>query len=343
MMEQLSENNSAQPGQSAEMPDTSLGTILREARESLGLSVADVANQIKFAPRQIEALEADDFKHLPEAAFLRGFIRSYAKILQLDTQGLLAMLPHTKPASLQPQQASVEVLFPGVRSPTRQNVIWFSVAALLVVVVGGFALRNLNSPQKYKVVQVETPLPLPTEEQTTPAPLEPEQVARVAVPALLETAKVRAAIEKPGASVPASKTQAPEPAAQNQAVKTTSKSVTPTAAQTIVVEAKPATPPQVEAPAKAANSATPPDASPQITQLRLEFDKESWTEIRDRDGKIISSQVNPPGSELTIYGRAPFSMLIGHGLSVRLYHQGKQVDLAPYINKYSEVAHVTLQ
>jgi len=36
-------------------------------------------------------------------------------------------------------------------------------------------------------------------------------------------------------------------------------------------------------------------------------------------------------------------MLIGHGLSARLYHQGKQVDLAPYINKYSEVAHVTLK
>ena len=56
--------------------------MLREARERLGLSVADVAAQIKFAPRQIEALEADDFKHLPEAAFLRGFVRSYAKILQ---------------------------------------------------------------------------------------------------------------------------------------------------------------------------------------------------------------------------------------------------------------------
>ena len=79
MMEHLPENNAEQGNLSAAIPLTSLGRMLREAREHLGLSVADVAAQIKFAPRQIEALEADDFKHLPEAAFLRGFVRSYAK------------------------------------------------------------------------------------------------------------------------------------------------------------------------------------------------------------------------------------------------------------------------
>src|SRR3972149_9801138 len=96
MMEQLPGNNPAQDGNSAATEATSLGRTLRETREHLGLSVADVANQIKFAPRQIEALEADDFQHLPEAAFLRGFIRSYAKILQLDGQALLAALPESK-------------------------------------------------------------------------------------------------------------------------------------------------------------------------------------------------------------------------------------------------------
>src|ERR1039458_7621063 len=95
-MEHLPENNAEQSNRSAEIPLTSLGRMLREARERFGLSVADVAAQIKFAPRQIEALEADDFKHLPEAAFLRGFVRSYAKILHLDAQTLLAAHPGAK-------------------------------------------------------------------------------------------------------------------------------------------------------------------------------------------------------------------------------------------------------
>ena len=65
--------------------------------------------------------------------------------------------------------------------------------------------------------------------------------------------------------------------------------------------------------------------------------------IRDRDDRVISSQVNPRGSELRLDGRAPFTLVIGHGASTRLYYRGKQVDLKPYINAYSEVARVTLE
>lgn len=82
------------------------GRRLREARETRGLSVADVANSIKFSPRQIETIERDDFDKLPGATFVRGFIRSYAKLLQLDNQPLLTMLDQQKP------QADAEIHLP---------------------------------------------------------------------------------------------------------------------------------------------------------------------------------------------------------------------------------------
>jgi len=134
-MEHLPENNAEQGNLSAAIPLTSLGRMLREAREHLGLSVADVAAQIKFAPRQIEALEADDFKHLPEAAFLRGFVRSYAKILRLDAETLLASIPQTKMAAAELIPASVGVLFPNAHSLRQQNMIWLGAASLLAVIV----------------------------------------------------------------------------------------------------------------------------------------------------------------------------------------------------------------
>jgi len=68
------------------------GRSLREARESRGLSIADVVSSIKFSSRQIEAIERNDFAHLPGATFVRGLIRSYAKLLQLDPHPLLAMM-----------------------------------------------------------------------------------------------------------------------------------------------------------------------------------------------------------------------------------------------------------
>lgn len=77
--------------------DESPGRSLREARELRGLSIAEVVNSIKFSARQIEALERNDFDHLPGPTFIRGFIRSYAKLLQLDPHPLLAMLDRSAP------------------------------------------------------------------------------------------------------------------------------------------------------------------------------------------------------------------------------------------------------
>src|SRR3990172_6628531 len=114
MMEQHPENNSEQGYRSAIAPVASPGRTLREARERLGLSVADVANQIKFATRQIDALEADNFQQLQGATFLRGFVRSYAKILHLDAQPLLDQLPVDKPVPQQLTPASVNMPFPSM-------------------------------------------------------------------------------------------------------------------------------------------------------------------------------------------------------------------------------------
>jgi len=344
-MEQNPENNSAQTGKSDAKPEVSLGAVLREAREHLGLSVADVANQIKFAPRQIEAIEADDYLNLPEEAFLRGFIRSYAKILQLDAQKLLAALPLAmiKTATMELTPASVGVPFPNAHSVPRQNMILLVAAAVLAVFAGGFALWNFMSPIKHQeVAQVETPVSLPAEVQTTPAPPVPD--ARETAPTAANTPKAKI---KPESVQPESKSQTKtvaKPEAKPPVAKAEVKSVemlglSPAVKPEVKPEAMPVTPQQ----SMPATDETQPDNSTKVTQIRIEFGEESWTEIRDKDDKIISSKVNPAGSELVVYGRAPFTMLIGHGLSARLYHQGKQVDLAPYINKYSEVAHVTLK
>src|SRR3989338_7572286 len=250
MMEQLPENNPGQPGNPAATAATSLGRTLRETREHLGLSVADVANQIKFAPRQIEALEADDFQHVHEAAFLRGFIRSYAKILQLDAQALLAALPQfeTVPTELVP--ASVDVPFPGAQSLLRQNQFWLYAAGLLAVIAGVFALWNLMSPLKQpKVEQVETPLSLPAEVQIIPVTPVPD--APVIAPAVADMPKRRSAATKAQSSVPATKTQFTGDEPQVQATKPAPRSVAPSTIQPAKPETKPETEPITETPAPA--------------------------------------------------------------------------------------------
>lgn len=74
----------------AEVPGP--GAVLRLAREMRGVTVAEVAASLKMSPRQIEAIEREDFSRLPGATFIRGSIRNYAKLLKVDATPLLAAL-----------------------------------------------------------------------------------------------------------------------------------------------------------------------------------------------------------------------------------------------------------
>lgn len=69
-----------------------IGQTLREAREAQGLSVEEVATRLRLMQRQVDAIEADDFSSLGQPVFARGFVRNYAKLLDLPPEALLARM-----------------------------------------------------------------------------------------------------------------------------------------------------------------------------------------------------------------------------------------------------------
>ncbi|HEX5337248.1 MAG TPA: RodZ domain-containing protein [Gallionella sp.] len=328
-MEQIESNDISPVSPSS----AALGRTLREARERLGLSVADVANQIKFAPRQIEALEADNFERLPEMAYVRGFVRSYAKLLQLDAQPLLALLPEAKAASEHVAAAPVDAPYPTEQTARRQTVVWLAAALLVLLSIGIFALWPHGAPQDEakpaaKTAPVETPLALPEHVEIVPASPVPETDEMAASAVAAPQSAVIAAPVKPVA--PQSAVQAAKPLAQP--VVSPAQSSVPTAKPPVqAVPPQPAKPP-VDANAAGANSA-----------LRIVFDEEAWAEVKDKFGKTLSSQVNPRGSELHLEGRAPFALVIGHAATAHVYLRGKPVDLKPYMHTNSTVARLTLE
>lgn len=67
------------------MEEESLGQMLRDARESKGMSVEDVADQLHVRPATIKLIELDDYDlEGSDAAFIRGYIRSYARLVELS-------------------------------------------------------------------------------------------------------------------------------------------------------------------------------------------------------------------------------------------------------------------
>ena len=133
----------------------------------------------------------------------------------------------------------------------------------------------------------------------------------------------------------ASNTPAPQrqskapPAAQPDAPRAETQIPTAAAAPSSAVAETPAAPAQ-----------QPSSGAGGEGRIRLEFDRESWVEIRDGDGKTLMSQLNPAGSRRVVIGRRPLSLVIGSGAAVRLIYNDKPVDLKPYIQ--IEVARLTL-
>jgi len=290
-MEQLQENKpvdsvDAPPGDSAPQA-LSVGQLLREGRERAGLSVEDVVGKIKLASRQIEALEADDFQALPETAFVRGFVRSYAKLLDMDAQPLLDALPGAKTEPVKVDPLHVEAPFPTVWTKRRQSFNLLIAAFLVVLAIAGFAIWQANTPEPIAEVQQ-------TQEVVD------ETLVEMSLP-LSEQVEMMEGSVMPESAVPDTAVQSPLEAADSTPV------------------------------------------TPSVTTLRLVFDRESWAEIQDRSGKMLSRQINPPGSELRLEGVAPFELVIGHATAVRLYLRDKPVDLSSYINASSDVARLTLE
>ncbi len=185
------------------------GVALRTAREERGLSVADVAQIIRFSPRQIEALEADDYASLPGATAVRGFVRSYAKLLKIDAVPLLANLDPAVPApeaDVRPPTNMGEAEQPSLIERVPPRAI---AAGFVLLVVGLAAFWFLTRPESASE-PVATPAVVAP--QTAVAVPAATVVAPAVLPAEPSSAAADAATPPAAASAPASATTTVAPA-----------------------------------------------------------------------------------------------------------------------------------
>ncbi|MDH3714877.1 MAG: DUF4115 domain-containing protein [Gammaproteobacteria bacterium] len=124
--------NAAVPQPMDSAPKRDAGSVLQSARQAAGLSVDDVSRQLNLSKLIITALETGDMEALPPAAFVRGYLRSYAKLLELDVDMLLGLLDGAGVSD--PDIAPVTVLS-AQRVSSDPLVRWMSVAVFFVLAV----------------------------------------------------------------------------------------------------------------------------------------------------------------------------------------------------------------
>ena len=130
-------------GHGVEPPrEDSVGEILARTRAARGFTLEDVAQQLKFGSRQLEALEQDRFDRLPSGTFARGMVRSYARLLKLDADALLARMQgkFDTPDSSQ-LAARFKQPVPFSNASRRSNIIYAVLSVLILVAVAGVLIE----------------------------------------------------------------------------------------------------------------------------------------------------------------------------------------------------------
>ena len=171
-----------------------VGEELRNAREAQGLSVSEVAHQLKLAPRQVEALEAGRFETLPGGTFVRGMLRNYARLLKLEPEPLLEQLSGRLEApDANRLAARYRQPVPFSDSARRSTFVYLGLSAAVLTLGGGVAYQWYREHQAPAQVAAapKRAAPVPKSE-----PKRVEPVAQTQV-----TAKVSAATQAPPPSV----------------------------------------------------------------------------------------------------------------------------------------------
>jgi cytoskeleton protein RodZ len=325
-------------------PGAGPGTLLGEERRRQGLSLGDIARQLKLSVRQIEALERDDYGMFAGMVFVRGFLRNYAKLLQLDLEAAIAQLHGgTTPGEVAPVVELAASSGSEAPRAARIPLGWLAgvgVFALLVLAAVYESRQHAGPPR---------PAPVPgslsnPHLDSPPAGLTAPQASTAAAPvasADVALSATAAAAPSPAADLPAPAEVAGTPASSSEGASSDpalqAGSPIPTAPPPTPAPAATAAAP---APAAAATVSPTPGPAParipalgskaETGQLRLKFQAEAWVEVKDASGAVVFSRLGSPGTEESVQGRAPLQVVVGNAHAVQLTYQGRIVDLAPH-------------
>lgn len=127
-------NQAAEPltGAVSPVPETGPGALLRQRRTERQLSVEDVAQALRLAPKQLRAIEQDDYDHLPGPTYVRGYLRSYAQFLGLSADTVLDFYNR--------QPAAAKAVDLAKHAPTPQMNSDHHVIKITTLIVAGLVL-----------------------------------------------------------------------------------------------------------------------------------------------------------------------------------------------------------
>lgn len=316
------------------------GAILKKAREAKGLTVKEVAAQLKLKIDIVQHLEddsLDDNLHTP--TFVRGYLCSYAKLLNIPAEDVSAVydLSHDAKQSydVHIQTFSQETTIR--TSNGRITVVTWILVICLIVLSAAWWWQNREETVLTDMTSVE----LDVKEEgngdltQTLTVMSDEGENEIAIVNRDE----ESVVEESAVSVDVQSQAEVKPVPQQEK-------------QVQKPEAKPE--PKKEVTPKAEKVKTQKSVEKQEKQSvaqkvqatkeysgQVVFNGDCWINIRGADGKSLINGVRKAGSTANFTGVAPFKVVLGAPSNVELTYEGKEVDLSVF-SKKGKVARLTL-
>jgi cytoskeleton protein RodZ len=341
----------------SELPQRQAGTALRIAREAAGLSIEEVATKLKLAPRQIAAMEAEDWVNLPERTFTRGFFYSYARLVGVDKKVVDATFTARSSAL-----GELRTLSAGISEVTQENTSaqrplakWGIPIALILCLVAGtawFIWRDVPMPQASSKLPIsEAAKAAEKSQQPNAAPSNYGLTGNISDVstntknepiALLNRADINAATSALPIATPSATATLPTPPAVTQPIAATNSSPTLIPPSTNPTPTTASTPSTTTA---AINAAAPAATNAPLTlkagqkRVNVSVTGRSWMEIRGRGDLVASENLIDAAREFAV--TPPIAFHFGNSSNVKLTIDGKPYDFSMHVR--NEVARFRIE
>lgn len=300
-------------------PVLEAGTILKNRRESLGLTQQQVSSRLKLRVSLIQQIEDNQFDSDQVATFMRGYVRSYAKYVNLDEKVVLEALEHT--GDVQHQEQEMMSFSRKTKTEKHNSRIMLLTWSIFAVIAGISSLWWWQNQQQDTLSQsliseesAEEPVvdDLSDDQLTTSLDLIEADASVVDAPEVVDSelmAEANATAE--------TTTEADAVPALEESTETVV-----TAVETEVAA------PEVVKPEPIAN------------ELVMQFSADCWIQVKDATGKTLSTGIKKAGQSLNLSGQTPYKVVIGAPEAVSMTFASEPVDLSGYTS--GKVARITL-
>lgn len=339
-MSEHSQPDSEETRQTREKPPIGPGAVLRAARESQRMTLADVAQKLRLAETLIRNIESDEYGNISSRTYARGYLVNYARLLGADEHHLLDLFEQCSvPASEAPVLFATKSHFRGLNLPSRNR--WILPITLVVACIGlliwalGDAdparisglFGSIQSPPDMTSATAP-PLTEPAVETSpttaNPEPSNPSPSRRNQATSTDPTSRLAPLTAmQPGPLLIAETPQPLDSLSLNEA----NKEPLPGTRQESVIPAEiPADPVAPEARQAAAESRV---------ELRFEFSEACWVEATDSDGVRLLYDLYRAGFSKTVTARLPVKLALGNARGVKVFRNGAELTLPSQQNVFT--------